>query len=232
LQKKESEYKVAYIFVGHVRTWNQCYQNFFDNIFSVLPGDIFIHTWDTTNPSFGSWWAGYREFTDEEKGISNQTPDFNSIFDIYKPKVLLIERDNSNYMNNESAYIKSSYGVKNVLNASRKIFEIASSYDNYDIFFLTRMDIKYTSKFDISEIQIDKLMTPDITTPKDIWMYGNREVVDIKTKYAHYVQEYWLDFGTNIWPSYWFEHALGKYLKDNNIQLGESKLKYDTIRLF
>jgi hypothetical protein len=35
--------KIAYIFSGHSRTWEQCHTNFFNNIYNILPGDIFIH---------------------------------------------------------------------------------------------------------------------------------------------------------------------------------------------
>jgi hypothetical protein len=224
--------KTAYIFHGHARTWGACYQNFFNNVFSALPGDIFIHTWDTINPSFGSWWKGYREFTDEEKIIAEQTPDFNGIYQAYKPKVLLIEQDPSYHTSNETPLIRSSVGTKNMLESSRKVFEIACNYDNYDVFFSTRMDLNYTSPLDISEYEDRVLMTPDVNLPYDIWMYGNKELMDIKTNYVNHVQQYWLDKDPSSWIHYCYEHAIGQYFRDNNISLKQSSLQYNTIRIF
>jgi hypothetical protein len=224
--------KTAYIFHGHARKWQLCHQNFFDNVFSVLPGDIFIHTWDTTNSNFGSWWAHYRDFTEEEKVIADQTPDFNEIYGIYKPKVLLIEKDKGKDLTNMTNHKKSSIGTQYMLEGSRKIFEIACEYNDYDIFFSTRMDLNYTTKLNISEYEDGVLMSPEPLLPYDIWMYGNKELMDIKTKYASHIEQYFFNVGISSLGGSGYEVALGNYLRDNNIKLKKSDLQCHTVRVF
>jgi len=224
--------KTAYIFHGHSRIWQSCYHNFFNNVFSILPGDIFIHTWDTVNAGFGSWWAHYRDLTEEEKIITNQTPDFKGICEAYKPKVLLIEEDKGKYLTNMSNHEKSSIGTQYMLKGSRKIFEIACKYDNYDVFFSTRMDLNYTTKLNISEYEDGVLMTPDIRLPYDVWMYGNKELMDIKTKYASYIEQYYFNKGINSLGGSGYETAFGSYIKDNNVTLRQSDLQWQSIRVF
>ena len=224
--------KTAYIFHGHVRKWETCHQNFFDNVFSVLPGDIFIHTWDTINPGFGSWWSHYADFTEEEKAIANQTPDFNEIHKIYKPKVLLIEEDKGKNLTNMTNYEKSSIGTQYMLEGSRKIFEIACNYSDYDIFFSTRMDLNYTTKLNISEYEDGAIMSPNPSLPYDVWMYGNKELMDIKTKYANHIKQYWFEPGISSLGDCGYETALGNYLKDNNVKIKKSDLQWKSVRIF
>ena len=120
---------IAYIFHGHSRTWNHCYNQFFENVFSVCPGDIFIHTWDRVNSTAGSHWNGWAEdiIIEKDKGIQHHKKNL--------PHISL-----------------PHLGVKNMLDSCLKVFNMAKNHKKYDKFFSTRMDIRYLTKFDKNEL--------------------------------------------------------------------------------
>jgi hypothetical protein len=221
--------KVAYIFHGHARTWDKAYQNFFNNVYSVVPGDIFIHTWDTTNPAFGSWWNSWNDLNEEQLAIANKTPDFSGIYEAYKPKILMIEKnkepDFTNYPDYpQSSGIKSHLGVKSMLESSRKAFEAARNYGDYDKFFSTRLDLNYISLFDKDEFYSDKIMAAN-GGAFDLWMMGNLEQMDIKTQYFNHIDEY---FFSNI-NSTPYEDSLKLYLISKEIKDWQSSKASTTI---
>jgi hypothetical protein len=226
--------KTAYIFHGHSRTWKLCYDNFFNNVFSELPGDIFIHTWDTVNTSCGSYWNGWVDLSGEQLRISQQTPDIGGIYETYKPKILLVEKDqqpdisNCKDINNMT---KGSLGTKNMLRGSRKIFEIAEKYDNYDIFFSTRLDINYTTKLKLEEITSSEMLAPHTHNfISDIWMIGNKEHMDIKTKYVDHIDNYW--FSKDSFTSIWYEDAFTRYMNDMHVTCKQPSITFNTPRIF
>lgn len=230
--------KIAYTFHGHSRSWKECYQSFFDNIYSVAPGDIFIHTWDKVNPSFGSWWNGWQNSLDGENLIKAQkTPDFSGIYEAYKPKKFLIEEDKmpevSKYydINNIPTGALAHFGTKNMLESERKGFEMAMSYGNYDKIFSTRLDIKYHTKISEDEINSDSLIISDNFNGNfDVWMLGDIKTMDIKSNYFNHINRYWFDKGIF---STWYENALLNYLKDNGIHnMIRTKTDYSMIRIF
>jgi hypothetical protein len=75
-------------------------------------------------------------------------------------------------------------------------------------------------------------MTPEPSLPYDIWMYGNKELMDIKTNYASHIKQYFFDVGISSLGGAGYEVALGNYLKDNNINLKKSDLQFETVRIF
>lgn len=229
--------KIAYIFHGHSRTWDQCYESFFDNIFSSAPGDIFIHTWDRRNTRLGAPWNGWNPLEGENLRISQEYTDISKIFQIYKPKVMIVEEDfgvDDSFLPEHLRNLnttKPHLGTKNMLYQSRKIFEEANKFENYDRFFSTRMDILYPSKFDIEEIKDDKLRIPKDNN-LDLWMFGTKEQIDIKTNYYYNIDDYWINTGLTSF----YEVHLERYLNDNNIFRGKnmvpSNLDCKIIRLF
>lgn len=214
--------KVAYIFHGHSRAWDRAYQNFFNNVYSVAPGDIFIHTWDTTNPAFGSYWKDWNDLNETELSLANKVPDFSKIYEAYKPKVLLIEKNKEPDFTNYPEYphnssFKSRLGVKSMLESSRKIFEVARNYGNYDKFFSTRLDINYTSLFDKNEFYSNNVVIPN-PIQIDIWMMGNLEQMDIKTQYLNHIDEYWFKHPLFANNGIGYEDCLRSYLFDKEIK--------------
>jgi hypothetical protein len=227
--------KVAYIFHGHSRTWNQCYENFFKNVHSVIPGDIFMHTWNQVNSPTASYWKKWK-YNSNEREISLSVPDFNGIYGAYKPKILLIENNPENPASSDSTdFVKSHYGAGFMLGGSRKIFEMACKYGDYDFFVSTRMDIDYTSQFDIAEItnlESNSLLSPIARYPSDIWMIGARQAMDIKTNYFFNIKKYWYDKPNFPSEECWYEGSFGEYLRDNNVKVIQSNLQSKMIRLF
>jgi hypothetical protein len=234
--------KVAYLFHGHCRTWKECHKSFFENVFSQLPGDIFIHTWDTTDSTYGSYWsktAYYEKFKDESLKIASETPDFQGIYKAYKPKVLLIEPNRDpdfnilKILNSQAINIKPSHlGVKNMLYQSKKLFDLANNYKEYDYFFSTRMDLLYTNTITEEEksymFQKNTLTCPYRSS--DIWMFGDRNSIDIKTNFYSHIEEYWFKRKLNFYEDT-YESALFEYLKENKIFHRASDLKSQFVRL-
>lgn len=222
--------KVAYIFHGHSRTWDKCHTNFFENVFSVVPGDIFIHTWDATNSVFGSGWNGFRPLTEEQLKLANRVPNFNEIYNTYKPKVFIIESDKCKNIKNQSDTVSSHLGLYYMLDGSKKIYNEAIQHDNYDYIFETRLDINYKSKLDLMEFNNKNLMGPiEGGLLYDFWMFGSVANMKIKIDFFDNVKSYWYDKNPT---SIWYEHALENYLRDNGISFMKSSLEYDVPRLF
>jgi len=232
--------KIAYIFHGHSRTWKQCYQNFFDNIFSVLPGDIFIHTWDKVNAQTGSHWNGWKNETNTKLAEeSSKLADIEGIAKAYNPKHMMVEPDpgTDHLQKNYNKIISAPHlGVKNMLHSCLKAFNTARQHGKYDRYFSTRMDINYLSKLDVTELQSPKLLVPktayDGTHPYifDIWTIGSEEQLKIKTNFYNAIDQYWYNITENF-HSYIYEQALKTYYTDNNIETQTSQLKYCAPRI-
>ena len=176
--------KVAYLFHGHSRTWKQCHKYFFKNVFSVVPGDIFIHTWDRVNSTSGSHWNGWTEELPSNDTSSNVI-DLSGIIKAYKPTDIVVEKDKGiSRFKKELPHISLPHlGVKNMLNSCLKVFNMAKQHDKYDKFFSTRMDIRYLSKFNKDELLFDELVIGktnyDDTHPFvfDIWGIGSEKQI-------------------------------------------------------
>lgn len=244
--------KIAYIFHGHSRTWAQCYENFFKNVHSHLPGDIFIHTWDKVNASQASYWSpyGYQETLPSNLlEIANQTPDLKGIYEAYRPKVLLVEPDKKPDLSvlhgvesTRDSSTLSHVGTKNMLYQSKTIFNIARAYGKYDYYFSTRMDINYTEPITQEEIT-EMLGFGGLTTPwvksapgmldvSDIWMFGPEEFMNTKTDYYFHIDELWFKRERNL-ATFGYEMGLYRYLVENcNVPIRPSSLSCKMVRLF
>lgn len=231
--------KVAYIFHGHSRTWKECSQSFFDNVFSVAPGDIFIHTWDKVNALTGSYWNGWKDLEGEAHRISSQLTDLNGIYETYKPKILISEEHpvvDVSQFNDPRINFKATYAVRHMLFSRRKVFEAAKQYGNYDVYFNTRLDIKYFSKLDINELNSGKLLVPtDQYGRYDIFMFGPEKYIDIHSRFAYDLEDFWYKsnlYQTNIF----YENVLQNYISQKGLRFGleifHSNLKFDMVRLF
>lgn len=233
--------KIAYLFHGHSRTWKQCYQSFFDNVYSELPGDIYIHTWDTTNSLYRSCWNGgvnYEKFEGDSLKIVSEIPDFQNIYNVYKPKIFIIEPNRApdlSILDSEKQKndLKPAHlGTKNMLYQSKTLFDIANTQEKYDYFFSTRMDLFYKNK--LTEEEKIEMFQPKILTCSDlymdVWMFGDEESMKIKTDYFYNIDKYWFNQNINFFTQT-YEYCLFAYLKDNKIPQRASSLKFEFIRL-
>lgn len=227
--------KIAYVFHGHARTWERCYEAFFENVYSVFPGDIFIHTWDITNAKVGSYWNGWSTLSKELLDKSTQPIDVARIKNVYKPKVLVVEEDRgvdtTGYP--EHPRMEAYLGAKNMLYSARKSFTHATGYDNYDRIFSTRMDILYENKFDIEELNDTSLICSNHGHPSniafDLWMHGTPEHINIKTEYLYYIDEMFLK--NPYLDMLWYEHVFSQYLHSRNVQFKKSSLNCSIPRI-
>lgn len=211
--------KLAYLFHGHSRTWKQCYQNFFDNLYSVAPGDIYIHTWNTTNQLLGSWWTGdWDNLSPEAFKISETLIDLQDIYNTYNPKIFIVQKNKEIDLNDSrllsGTIYKAHLGVKFMLESGRAIFEAASSQDNYDKFISTRLDINFTTKLSLEELNSDELIVESYvpqTSFRDLIIIGSKKQLDIKTNFVKHVDEHWHNH-QNGPIHYPYESALYNYL--------------------
>ncbi|WP_180383410.1 hypothetical protein [Campylobacter devanensis] len=133
--------RLAIQFFGHTRTYKKTYESFFKNI--VEPNlkdgwqiDIFIHTWDISSSSDGSWHEGQDLFDIYPLSQS----DIDDIKQIYNPKAILIEHLED-----------GTHGVvesKKRGNRLRERYEIENNI-KYDYFLYTRMDVLFASPLNI-----------------------------------------------------------------------------------
>lgn len=236
--------KIAYLFHGHSRTWEICYKNFFHNIYSILPGDIFIQTWNTVNSPVGSWWNGNNSLlSGDMRTISAQNIDINKIYQIYKPKSLIIDHDYG-ILNIRNQYTNNipdcRLGAKNMLFGALNIFNIAKSYDKYDIYFSTRLDILFLTQLQLDELSIlgEKMLVSETRWEIneadrmvfDIWSIGNEEQFNKKTKFYYEIDKYWYNMNINF-MEYTYEHGLKNYYDDIGLTTQSSKIKYCAPRI-
>lgn len=217
--------KIAYCLVGHARTWESCYQNFFDNVHSVVPGDIFISTWNTVSQPIGSHWTGWKPLTEKQLKQASTPVNVAGIYEAYKPKSLLIGTDKQ-VGESKSPKHRANLAVKNCLRQLKQAYQLVKDYDSYDVVFCSRMDISYTSKLSIEELSTEFLMTPEVGTwVADVWVFGPTKLIDIKINYIDHIDAYWDFEGLH-------EHAIQKYLLDKKVPLKQSSLEYDVPRIF
>lgn len=223
---------IAYLFSGHSRTWMYCFKQFYDNIYRCVPGDIFIHTWDCINAPFKAHW---NKWSEELKNMSMQKADINNIIKIYDPIQCMIEKDigldywSKKYPNIDPPYL----GIKNFLYSQKRVFEMSKTYKIYDRYMMTRLDINYISKIDMSELLSDDYIVSDsLKHPKnmvfDFWSIGSMHHMEIKSNFLENIDKYWF---TQNMDNYHYENALHAYLNDNQINLRRSNIKYNVPRI-
>lgn len=235
--------KIAYLFSGHSRTWELCHESFFENIYNVCPGDIFIHIWDRVNCYTSSWWNGWNEQLPKHLlSLSSVAPDFNKIRQMYKPIDMIIDQDPSwetpqhqwakekyaHHYRINHPQANSRFGAKYILYAFKKIFDVAKQYDNYDRMFCSRIDIQFKSKLNLEELNRSELILSrtKFSSPsfrQDIFFHGSVNHVDIRSKLYDHIDQYWYN---QDFIKMEFEHALTNYLKDYNVPCDESDIKF------
>lgn len=241
--------KIAYVFHGHVRTWKDCYQSFFDNVYSVAPGDIYIHTWDRVNSMYGSHWNSLEgRLTDEYEKVSAETLDLDAIKKAYNPKHVTLETDiGVDLAYKEMPALKNiistpaHIGAYNMVRSQWLVFHTANQMESYDKYFSCRFDLLFSNKLDIAELQQDEyMMVPptfsDYNDPRtemifDIFAFGSKQNMEIRANFYRNIWNYWYSIG-NVTGGYYLEHAATKYFRDNGIQARPSSLNFEVKRLF
>ena len=135
--------RLAIQFFGHTRTYKKTYESFFKYI--VKPNqqdgweiDIFIHTWDMSSSSSGSW----HESQDLFDIHSLSQSDIDDIKQIYNPKAILIEHLEDG--------ARGGGESKKRGNRLREKYEIENNI-KYDYVLYIRMDILFATPLNISK---------------------------------------------------------------------------------
>ncbi|WP_180381392.1 hypothetical protein [Campylobacter lanienae] len=136
--------RLAIQFFGYTRTYKKTYESFFKYI--VEPNqqdgweiDIFIHTWDMSSSSSGSWHEGQDLFDIYPLSQS----DIDDIKQIYNPKAILIEHL-------EDGTWGGGRESKKRGNRLREKYEIENNI-KYDYVLYTRLDILFATPLNISK---------------------------------------------------------------------------------
>ncbi|NBP57743.1 hypothetical protein EBU71_14655 [bacterium] len=214
---------IAYLFHGHSRTWNQCYQSFFEKVFNHNPGDIYIHTWDKVNARAGSWWNGYGHLRGTNLEISLQDADVSGIYAAYRPKKMIVEQhpqpDITEY--NFPAHLADQapaiVGIKCMLKSRRTVFEEAMKEKTYDRLFSLRMDIEFLNNIDPEEFNQDFLFRPNKLDNIDLWNQGAPAGIDILSKYYYNIETHW--FKNESIHNPFYEMRLSSFLGENGIHI-------------
>lgn len=241
--------KVAYIFCGHSRTWDKCYASFFDKIYSVFPGDIFIHTWDRINARSGSWWNKFsKEILDADlQYLSGQPTPVEKLREVFKPVSLTVEPDPS-WTDSSYQWAKDKYsgkidfnhpmcipklGIKFVLRVLSKTLDKVMSYDNYERIFCTRLDLFHLNRIDYNEFSIPKLIVSktqysNANYIQDIFFHSVPDIIKSRIELYNDIDNIWYD---QNFVEIDYETALTQYLKQKNLQTMESSLKFQIPRI-
>lgn len=224
--------KIAYIFSGHARTWEQCYQSFFENVYEDNPGDIFIHTWNKTNSHFGSHWNNMR-LTEEQLKIADQDIDINGIMKAFNPKKILVEKDPSLSVNkSDTTQVNGNHFCNFLLKSSKSAFSMMKTYADYDYVFHSRLDVKHTSKINLNTLDTSCFHITNIcSNPNkayDFCSFGSVYNMDVKTNFVDRHSEYIDDMFANSA----YELGLYRYLTDNQIRVCKLSIDFYPVRLF
>ena len=225
--------KIAYIFSGHSRTWKQCYESFFENVYADNPGDIFIHTWNKVNSCFGSHWNGM-ELTEEQRRISDTETDINGITEAFRPKQLLVEEDPSIHVNKTDKNVANGSLFCDFFLRSGKIsFLMMKEYGDYDYVFQSRLDIKHTSKINLETLDRNNFHITNICQNSnykayDFCSFGSIHNMDIKTDFVKHHRQYIPDAFANSA----YELGLYKYLIEHKMEVCKLSIDFHPVRLF
>lgn len=143
--------KVALCFSGMPRFWKETYNNFKKYIVDRYDTDVYIHSWETNEYSYGKHIHSYH----------NDFFDKNDMLEKYYPKKYLFE-------NPESLSIDYSYTEPNMLPISIK--NVQSMYysikkcndlieDVYDVVIRARFDLMIKCEIDIIRYDLTKINT-------------------------------------------------------------------------
>lgn len=242
--------KIAYLLHGHSRTWKDCYESFFENVYSVAPGDIYIHTWDRANSKYGSFWnRNLGVHSKEAEELSSQPVDLEGIKKAYNPKHMIVEMDRGlevplyecPQLLNLNATPSHIAGY-NLFKAQYDVFKMAEYYGEYDRYFDFRFDLFFKSKFDKEELKYEDYMMvpptfpdgmyhdPKVTMIWDIYALGTKKTIGTRAGFYQNMWKYW--YSKNDLFNYFLEHGATQYYKDNGIEAKPSSLDLEVKRLF
>lgn len=149
--------KIAVLLFGHLRDFEKCAGSLKENLLERYDCDLFMHTWDETEPSTVSW---HKDRTEKRK-VDDQL--ISVIKHLYPLKGLLIEHQEkykeeklivSEYRKDKTV---SNAGMHYMFDTMFKANELRLSYEkdnniSYDMIVVTRPDVKLKRPLIIEEV--------------------------------------------------------------------------------
>jgi hypothetical protein len=149
--------KLAIIFCGYIKNWEQSKKSFIDNIlntvYPVIP-DIFIHTYDNTYSTTEIYYM--TQFTLLSNDIIYPKSVFiepNDMTECIKDEMSELLHDIDHSIGDETTLYETVKTIKKIYTGYKALedYEKTNNY-NYDIVMFTRFDIEYTSPLCLNNI--------------------------------------------------------------------------------
>ena len=149
--------RIAVLLYGHLRDFNNCATGLRNHLINKYHCDVFIHTWDETEPSTFAWHKG----RSKKKAVDDKVK--KQIDDLYSPLKIAIEHQEkwSNEAIIESKYMKgfrfSTAGVHFMFHSMSKANQLRTQFEsengfNYDLVVVTRPDVQLKNDLDVIKI--------------------------------------------------------------------------------
>jgi len=222
--------RVAILIPGLVRSFEQTYQNLFENIIhnnqQDYEFDIFLDVWDLTNSKVSEFdRRGINSDRDYRENISNKNIDCNLLKQLYNPTYMGIEKSSDLYFSRFKKYQTNNIPMA-VFSQFYKIHKCIRAVNdhsflnniNYDVFIRTRFDLE-TDKINLNEFSFDKI---DIYSElkannRTEWIQDRFFIMNlngVKSLYSFYLnlEKLMMDYKTSI-PEVLLYHYLKKEQK-------------------
>lgn len=227
--------KIAYCFTGHSRTYKKCYQSFFDNIFSVAPGDIFIHTWDVVSSDTPAYWNKFKPLTTDQIWIANEKIEEDEIRKIYNPVSIVLGFSNPVLpVPGKTGEHQYCHGLKQYYEGVQWAVHLANKHSTYDRVFILRMDIEFLSKLDPKELEILNVVNAKHSylegrgSHTDLFLHGSQKDITTSADYYWNMDELFFRNPNNQYH----EDAWSHYMRNKGVTITPSSLKFRIQRVF
>ena len=229
--------KVAYCFSGLLRTFDKTYEKISKNILKILPGDIFIHTWDTLgNNSTKTWWSG-----DEKYGQKIENKIIDEVNRLYDPAKILIEEqskllkhDYTEYNSSRKGEFQNTFSMWYSIYSSNKLrleYE-KQNHIKYDVVFRMRFDMLPLNTIDLNQVEdFSSLYVGKndncylVNAISDIFAYSSPEIMNKYCELYNNLKEFYLI------PNLGSEIGFTKYIKHCKINVKPSNLNMSLLRI-
>jgi len=222
--------KVAICLSGHMRTFENNFQSFKDNILSKYDCDVFIHTWDIMGSSF--------RFTDNKLHLVNTQKYLEKIELFYNPKKIVIEPfrlfDLTPLMKQRAVHGRDAGGTISMYYKIEACNNLKKEYEKennmtYDCVIRYRSDLHLDQPFplttgtDLSAIHVP--MYGNFGGINDQLAFGNSALMDIYCSLYSNIENL-LQNGANLNP----EKLLMAHVNSYNIPIIKDYIKYSIRR--
>lgn len=163
--------KTALLLYGHMRTYRQCFPFLQANLLDAVQPDVFLHTWDETEPRTRTW---------HNRQGEPAALDAAAVRAVYRPAAMAIETqppvsDTRVTPNNNMSYDGQKFMLYSLQQACalKRAHEAAGGFE-YDVVIKLRPDIKL-----IAPLRFDKPYGDEIWIASNLRPDSDRTACDI-----------------------------------------------------